>query len=332
MNRLFRTVPVLAALTAVVVAGPHLDAQSRQTDDAGAALLERARLAALEGDYAGTVRVEWQSASGSQTAEVHVRSDDGVLYIDGERDVVASDAQRFVEGGSGWALVSGMENAVALPDPTDQWEFDVVNGPLVAGSPTRVIEISDRDSGEVRQRVYVEPGSFVVRREILDENGDPYRVVEFVNFRALGAAPSVPSDYDVDQPDETSGLPDDVPQEVGDGFELVNAYELDDGTVQLFYSDGLFVVSVFVDEGELDTGALPSDGTTREIDGEDVRAYTTPSSDVLVWEDDDDRVVAWVSDAPPDEMAGVAASFTSDDDPGFLGRAADVVLDPFSWG
>jgi negative regulator of sigma E activity len=330
---LLRLLPgLLVAVAAFAVAVPHIDARNRQRDGEGAALLEQARVAALEGDYAGTVQVEWQTPAGTRTAQVHVRNADGVLYVDGERDLVAADSQRYVEGAGGWALAYGTEGAAELPDPTDNWDFRVVRGPLIAGTPTRVVEIIDRDTGEVRQRVYMEPGSFVVRREILDENGDPYRVVEFVEFTAVGKAPAVPDDYEESEPDEAAELPGDVPEEVGDGFELVNAYELDNGVTQLFYSDGLFAVSVFVDEGELDTGGLPSGATTREIEGEEVRAYATPTGDVLVWEDDDDRVVAWVSDAPPDEMAGVAASFTDDDDPGFWGRAADVVLDPFSWG
>ena len=331
MSRLARLLPgLLAALAAFAVVVPHIDARDRQTDDEGAVLLEQARVAALEGDYAGTVQVEWQTPAGTQTARVHVRNADGVLYVDGERDLVAADSRRYVEGAGGWALAYGTAGVGELPDPTDNWDFRVVRGPRVAEVPTRVVEIIDRDTDEVRQRVYMEPGSFVVRREILDEDGDPYRVVEFVNFTAAGTAPSVPDDYDENEPDEASELPGGVPEEVGDGFELVNAYELDNGVTQLFYSDGLFVVSVFLDEGELDTGGLPSGATIREIAGEEVRAYATPTGDVLVWEDDDDRVIAWVSDAPPDEMVGVAASFT-DDDPSFWARAADVVLGPFSW-
>jgi negative regulator of sigma E activity len=333
MKRMLRALPVAgAAVLAFAVAGPQLDASGRQTPDEGVELLEQARAAALESDYSGTVRVEWQTPSGTQTAEVDVRNDDGVLYVDGERDVVAAHSQRFVEDAGGWALAYGSADAGDLPDPTENWEFQVEQGPDVAGESTQLVEIVDRDSGDVRQRVYVVPGSFVMRREILDADGDTYRVVEFVDFRDTDGQPAVPDDYDAHDPDELSDLPDDVPEEVGDGFQLVNAYELDNGTAQLFYSDGLFVVSVFVDEGELDDDALPSGATTRDIDGVEVQAYATAMGDVLVWEDEDDRVVAWVSDAPPDDLAPVAASFTDDDDPGFLGRAADVVLDPFSWG
>jgi negative regulator of sigma E activity len=331
MSRILRTVaPALAVFVAFAVAGPRIDARDRQADDEGAALLEQARAAAREVDYAGTVQMTWQTPEGEQTAQVHVRHEDGVLSVDGERDVVAADSQRFVEGAGGWTLAEVGPEAGELPDPTEHWEFRVSDGPRIAGVPTRVVEVADLETGAVRQRVFLD-GSFMLRREILDESGDPYRVVEFVNFRGRGARSSVPDDYAIEQADPLSEPPGDAPDEVGDGYVLVGAYELDDDVVQLFYSDGLFGVSVFVDDGELDAGGLPAGAATREIEGEDVWAVATATGDVLVWEDDGDRVVAWVSNAPPDEMARVAASFTGDDDPGFWSRAADVVLGPFDW-
>jgi hypothetical protein len=327
MRRAIRALPAaLAAVAVIAVSGVSVTAQ----EDGNRLYLDLLARAG-DGSFSGVVRVEWRDTTGEmQSTRVRVQRRGGVTAIDGDRGVLAANSDRYLEGAGGWTSI-GAAVSGDLPDLTEKWELRPTGTAFVASMRTAEVEVIERDSGLVRQRVYLtDVPPYVMKREILDANGDPYRVVEFVAHRGPTAGPqSAPAEYDVDEPVAVDP-PADVPEAVGDGYQLVSAYELDD-VVHLFYSDGLFGVSVFVDEGDLDADALPSGATKRDVEGEDVQAYATASGDVLVWEDEDDRVLAWVSDAPPDALAGVAASFTGDDEPSLWGRAADVVLGPFAW-
>ncbi|MGH9025856.1 MAG: hypothetical protein ACRDWD_07050 [Acidimicrobiia bacterium] len=335
MSRLRRLLPTLAA--AALIAGvPGLrgvDAGEGGVPAEVAELLARAD--AGRGNFAAVVEIEWHDTDGAiHTERVRVQRRDGIVVVDGARDVRATTTGRFVEGAQGWMSIGGVPGASEVPHAAAEWQLEMTGDrQKIAGVATFEVEAVDVDTGLVRQRLFLAPRApFLFQREILDENGDVLRAVHLVRLRP---APDIvdppPDDYAVEEPDSLAEPPGDVPETAGDGFHLVGAYELDDGVAHLVYSDGLFGVSVFVDEGELDTDALPAGAATAAVDGEDVRAYATAAGDVLIWQDDDDRVLAWVSDAPPDQLMGVAASFTGDDDPGVWGRAADVVLGPFAW-
>jgi hypothetical protein len=131
------------------------------------------------------------------------------------------------------------------------------------------------------------------------------------------------------RPIESVGAPFRAPNSVGDGFRLAGRYRDAAGTVHLFYSDGLFGVSVFEQKGELDWRALPA-GETRTVAGHDVRQYRTPAGVVTVWESDD-VVYTAVTDAPADQVDDLLGDFGPSGSPSFLERATDFVLGPFDW-
>ena len=159
-----------------------------------------------------------------------------------------------------------------LPSPSEKWDLTTADGPRIVDRPTTVIVARDRD-GRVRARLYVDRATgLLLRREVLDTQG---RTVHEVTFVALSNVDSTaPGQATADHAaaptssaanDRLTKVPDGyvAPSSAGEGFHLVARYRQGGGVVQLFYSDGLFNVSVFEQPGELDWGALPSGGTDK---------------------------------------------------------------------
>jgi negative regulator of sigma E activity len=309
----------------------------------GAQLLDTARRAAQEQDFSGVLEVTWTDAGGRHTSEVFVRSADGVLALGDRPQVIVDGARRYVRSPDGWVALWGQESVQAdVPPVSEKWDLSVHDGPTVAGRPTRQVDAADRDDGRVRERLYVDDSTgLLLRREQLDQRGRTVRSVGFgsigepagVFFGAVPAdAPRAPVRSTNRQPrvlDEVTA-PFRAPSTTGDHFRLVGRYDERDDTVHLFYSDGLFSVSVFEQEGELDTTGLPAGAESRTIDGHDIREYRTPGGVVMVWESDD-VVYTTVSDAPVDQVEAVVSGFAPSDSRGTVERVTDFVLGPFSW-
>jgi hypothetical protein len=229
-----------------------------------------------------------------------------------------------------------------VPSPSRKWELTLGDGPLIAGRPTRQVDAADRDEGRVRERLYFDESTgLLLRREQLDRRGDTVRAVGFVSIdEAAGAffgvvpaeAPRAPQRAAARQPQsiESVSAPFRAPSTVGDGFRLAGRYRDADDTVHLFYSDGLFGVSVFEQEGELDSSALPAGGQARTVAGHDGRRYRTPAGVVTIWESDE-VVYTAVGDAPDDQLDELLADFAPNGSPSTVERVTSFVLGPFSW-
>ena len=331
-----------AALTALapLVLAPEPAAPS-QTGP-GAQLLDQARRASEEQDFSGVLEVSWTDAGGEHRSDVFVRSANGVLALGDRPQVIVNGARRFVQGTDGWLAVWSQETASRVPSPSAKWRLAVRDGPIVAGRPTREVDATDRHSGAVRERVFLdEATTLLLRREQLDTRG---RIVRAVGFMSIGEpavgmfigtlpgeAPQTPSRSRNRQPRvlEKVTAPFRAPGRAGDRFQLVGRYDEDDHTLHLFYSDGLFSVSVFEQKGELDPTGLPVGAESRTIAGREVRQYRTPGAVVQVWESGD-VVYTTVSDAPLDQLDHVVADFTPHNNSA-LDRATNFVLGPFSW-
>ena len=333
-------VAALAALAPFVL-GPEPAAPS-QTGP-GAQLLDDARLAAQEQDFSGVLEVSWSDARGEHTSEVFVRSANGVLALGDRPQVIVNGARRFVQGPDGWLSVWNHDAEPGVPSPSAKWELAVRDGPTVAGRPTREIDATDRHDGLVRERLYLDATtSLMLRREQLDARG---RTVHAVGFTTIGEpavgmfigalpgeAPQAPSHSTNRQPRVLHEVvaPFRAPRSAGDRFQLVGRYDEDDRTLHLFYSDGLFSVSVFEQKGELDPAGLPPGAESRTVAGHDVRQYRTPGGATIVWQSGD-VVYTTVSDAPIDQLDGVLADLSLPRSTDALTRVTDFVLGPFSW-
>lgn len=344
-TRVARPALVVAAIAALAgawpVAGAGLRAGADQVDPAER-LLTDARHAAERYDFSGVLEVTWSDAAGPHSAEVSVRSANGVLSLGDESQVIVEGPRRFVHETEGWLAVWSRDVASSVPSPSQKWQLTVRDGPVVAGRATREVNAADRDRGEVRERLDFDATTgLLLRREQMDRHGNPVRAVGFVSIgETAGAAfgvvpaqaPRAPRASATRQPRSIEAVtaPFRAPSTAGDGFRLTGRYRDTTGAVQLFYSDGLFGVSVFEQEGKLDWSGLPAGANARTVAGHEARRYRTPTGLVTVWESDD-VVYTAVADAPADQVDQLLADFTPSDSPSTFERVTSFVLGPFDW-
>ena len=291
-------------------------------------LLERAREAAQAERFTGEVEVEWRDGRTRRRSRVPVEAAGGVLWLgDG---VVGRGFQRMVRGSKGWLTLWSHEVSAAGPSPRAKYSFTVLTGPQVAARPTRMMEVRLASAGRLRERLYLDPESgLLLRREMLDARGEPYRSVGYVTIAPSQApAPATPrprgrerfSTGDVSAPYR-------APRRLGDGYRLVGAYRKR-GAVHLFYSDGLHGLSVFEQRGRL--GPSGRGGREVELLGRTVRAYSTAAGEAAVWEGNG-IVYTLVSDGPWQDLAAAARGLPHSERSGRLRKVAEVVVSLFRW-
>jgi hypothetical protein len=335
-----RLVPVLLVallVGALVVASSHrARATGDGTSDSAVELLERARQAAGHETFSGAVDVRWRDAGGAHFTRVAARSVDGAFVVGrGTSRVVGMDSLRWSGhdgvGDAAWRAAAGKRP----PSPDAEWDLKIKGTSEIAGRTATVVVAKD-DDGHPRARFAIdsETGQ-LLKREVLDDHGQVLRSVAFASLMLISGPPDpaavAPSAAAAPAPikDVPDGYP--APDSVGDGYKLLGRYLDPDGSVQLFYGDGLFAVSVFEQPGEVDWDALPAGGADAGIDDVRARSYSTAEGTVVVWSADG-VVLTCVADGPPEEAAGVVADVTAaTSDDGVLHDIAHYVLDPFEW-
>lgn len=322
----------VVALTVVALPRAH-------ADDAEA-VLERARTATVREEFSGLVQIEWLAGGEWQTARVPVSGTGGTVQVgEGTRKAEGRGSDRWIAGVSGWQAGWGEPVTGRVPRPSAHWRLEVQRGPEVAGRTTDVVVASDPATKRVRLRVYVDRDTgILLRREVLDTRARVVRAVGFVEVKKLGGPRSLPPTTPAAKggaPVEVVRLPEGfhAPAKVAASYELVGRYLRDDGTVQLYYTDGLFGVSVFQQRGNLNWNGLPSGGAGLEVDGAPGRSYQAAGGTVVVWARGGvTRTV--VSDATVDDLQAFAAAFdarATERGDGLLERVAGFVLGPFGW-
>lgn len=180
--------------------------------------------------------------------------------------------------------------------------------------PAMLVDLTERETGVRRERLYVdEETGLVVRRETFDSEGGPVRVMAFTRLD--------PRDTEVVRPDgegleverralapvDREALRDEgfvIREDLPAGFVLVEGHEVEDASVPtllLIYSDGLYSLSLYQQQGRLATSA---------VDGA-VRLTTDDGGNVWRWPGSEPRRVVWtgdrltftaLTDAPTDEL------------------------------
>jgi sigma-E factor negative regulatory protein RseB len=216
------------------------------------------------------------------------------------------------------------------PPPAATWDLEFDDPAAVAGRTVKVVVARDED-GRARARFYVDPAThLLLRRDVFDRDGALTRSVRFLRL-STGASPAVPP---VPEDGPTVAATDEVPggfaapEELG-GFRLLGRYQHPDGTLQLFYGDGLFSLSVFEQDGLVDWDAMPEGGRSTSVEGERARVYSTAAGTVVVW-GERGLVLTGVSDAPADTVEAVLPGVATDDQD-MLDDVVDFVFAPFGW-
>jgi hypothetical protein len=303
-------------------------------------LLDRAREAAQTQSFEGVVAVEWRDGRRRHTEHVPVHSAGGVLRFGDE--VVGAGARRMVHGTDGWLSLWGHDVATLGPSPTAKYRLAIAPGPDVAGRPTDMVAVQLVTGSRPRERLYVDRQSgLLLRRELLDAQGAPYRSVAFTRISSGGtievaAAGSTPRVARSQEPAPARHLkaPYKLKNRIGNGYRRVGAYK-SGGVVQQFYSDGLHGLSVFEQRGHLKNTRTNLAGETAsgrrvEIAGHTMRAYTASVGEAVVWESDG-IVYTAVTDAPWSDLADAVRDLPHADPPGRLRRVAQAVVSLFRW-
>jgi sigma-E factor negative regulatory protein RseB len=326
--------PLLTAAVAVVaglvVALPGGQATAGTDPEA---LLRRARAASATTPVAGIVEVRWRDGDGDlQTDRTGARARDGA-YVVGRGGSIAVGV-----GGLRWAAGDGVATRwghvgdTDPPAPGSAWELAVDGSAEVAGRRANVV-VARRGDGPVRARFFVDRASgLLVRRDVLQRDGDVVRSVRFTRLTTDDISPAVPP---VPQRGPKVTTTDEVggeylaPDRLESGFHLLGRYEQPGGAVQLFYSDGLFSLSLFEQPGEVEWEALPEGGRRDTVAEQRAQWYATHAGTVVVWSRDG-LVLTGVSDAPPDTVRAAVATVKAPEG-GVVDDVVDFVLEPFDW-
>jgi hypothetical protein len=309
-------------------------------------LLDRAREAAETQSFDGLVTVEWRDGPAEHSAQVPVHSGGGVLRFGDE--VVGAGARRMIHSTDGWLSLWGHEVATLGPPPTAKYRLAVQPGPDVAGRLTDMVLVQLVGADRLRERLYVDRQSgLLLRRELLDSRGDPFRSVAFATITSgnegsggavaatANLAGVIPTHSREPSPARHLAAPYKLKSRIGTGYRLVGAYKAKGNVVQQFFSDGLHGLSVFEQRGHLgaaETGLAGESGAGRkvEISGHTMRAYYASVGEAVVWESDD-MVYTAVTDAPWMDLAGAVRDLPHADPPGRLRRVAQAVVSLFRW-
>jgi hypothetical protein len=304
-------------------------------------LLDRAREAAETQSFDGVVAVQWRDRGAEHSAQVAVHGAGGVLRFGDE--VVGAGARRLIHSSDGWLTLWGHDVATLGPPPTAKYRLAVEPGPDVAARPTDMILVELVGVDHLRERLYVDrQGGLLLRRELLDSRGQPYRSVAFTIIAGGSGGPdaptvSAPGPIRSGEPEPARHLaaPYKLRSRIGTGYRLVGAYKAKGNVVQQFFSDGLHGLSVFEQRGHLsgaETSLAGESGSGRivEISGHTMRAYSASVGEAVVWESDG-MVYTAVTDAPWMDLAGAVKDLPHADPPGRLRRVAQTVVSLFRW-
>ncbi len=334
-----RVAVACAAVTVTVVAagvGVHASAATqREPEPSVPDPLAVARDAVTKSTFTGTVRVEWVDGTKRHSQEVKVADDDGLLVVGSQRRVMADGDEGLVRESDGWVALGADASTDSGPAATVNYRFTALADGVVAGHQTRVIEAVQLH-GPLRERFYLDRDTGVLLRRQQIEHGRTVRTVEFVAISAVRPAatppPTLPRAHDrASQVSPASlGRGWQAPRRVGAGFELVDAYRRKDGSLQLYYTDGLHGMSVFELHGRLNHDALPSGGHDATLDGHRVRVYDSAGARTFVW-DTDRAVYACVTDAGPTAVEALLAKLPAHRGRGVVAGLTHFVLAPFSW-
>lgn len=322
---------LLALVTAAVVAAGVLfaPAGAQGGNGAAAALLDEAERATGQLSFRGTIVVEWSDERGTYREEVPAEAGNGRVRV-GDTLRVQDQSGQTYDAGRAWTVVWGSRDQGSMPDPQRKYQLRVVDGGTVAGRPARLVEARTSD-GSLRQRTYVDAAtSLVLRRDVVD--GGRVRTVEFSQLDEDGpvsAALVPPTVGSAVEPRPVASVPDGLvaPATAGDGYRLVGRYREPDGTYHLFYSDGLFTISVFQTGGTLERGSLPAGGSPVRVGGTGATRFDTAMGAVYVWQRDG-VVFSALGDAPGSDVGAVSATIVRDDRT-TVERVVDWLLGPF---
>ncbi|HEX5631270.1 MAG TPA: hypothetical protein VFY15_06400, partial [Acidimicrobiia bacterium] len=229
-------------------------------------------------------------------------------------DLMITDAFTAMRRGGEWYAVDFTDRAEW--SLSDRYRLGASEPSQRLGRPARTYVVFEGDLPRVR--ITVDDATAVpLLTEVLDGDGRVYRVAALMEVTAA-------LDHSDDMPDEVrrrtvapTGAGARFPASLA-GYRLMDAYAVEGGGVQGYYSDGLFSFSVF----QTGRGTPPAafDGATRfAVAGSTYLRVVTPTVIWVYWAAPDHSYVL-VGDLPPDHLATALADLPAPGERGLLVR------------
>ena len=336
-------VRVRAAQASGTVAAVALVAGLAAPASAGApAPLEAARQAAEQTVFEGVLTVRWRDGDATRSERLQVEAGGGSLMVRGANLVMAGPEQQrlLAHGGGGWEQMWLPSLAArARPDGNAKYRTTTpADGPAVAGRPTKVVEV--HTGGALLERIYLDREThLLLERDQYDRQGAIVRQLAFESLTIGGVAkpPTQPRPAADHSPKQVSPerlpSPAAAPERLADGYQRLGIYR-NDSVLQVLYSDGVYDLSLFQQQGRLLRSDLPGKGEKVSVKGATGWRYPWPGGQLVVWSDGG-QVFTAVSDAPPEQVLTAIESLPQA--PGrelsLLGkirRAAQALMEPLS--
>lgn len=304
--------------------------------------LEQARYAAEHTVFEGVVEVRWRDGDETRSERLRVEAANGSLVVRGANLVMARPdyGRLLAHAGGGWEeMWLPSLTPSARPDGAAKYRTTLpVAGPAVAGRPTKVVEV--HAGGSLLERIYLDTETdLLLERDQYDRQGVVVRRVAFESLTIGGPAeplspPASPAHHAPEQvqPDRLRS-PAAAPEALADGYERMGIYK-SGSVLQVLYSDGVYDLSLFQQQGRLRRSDLPDKGERVSVRGATGWRYPWPGGQLVVWSAGG-RVFTAVSDAPADQVLTAVRSLPKV--PGgelsLLGkirRAAQALVQPLS--
>lgn len=271
----------------------------------GPAPLEQARHAAEHTSFVGVLEVRWRDGEVTRSERLQVEAAGGSLMVRGANLVMAGPqfGRLLSHGGGGWEEMWLPSLApAARPDGQSKYRTtSPVNGPSVAGRPTQLVEV--HRGGTLLERLYLDTETnLLLERDQYDPGGQLMRRLAFESLEIDPSAPppSVPKQASDHAPKR---VPDDrlaAPDVLADGYERMGVYR-SGSVLQVLYSDGVYDLSLFGQNGRLRSADLPPAGERVDLGAATGWRYPWPGGQLVVW-GAGGKVFTAVSDAPVDQV------------------------------
>lgn len=302
-----RPLTIVAALVVMLL----LTAGTASAADDLAEYLERADGAV----YSGTKVVYTIWGGETEFAVLDVQHALGMtMYSRAGEDVMAGGGKLRALATEGGALqVIDWERA----DASHRYRVEALDTGSHAGRSVDVVGVYEGDL--LRARLSFDRETHApMSTEVFSATGDLFRYGSMLQFTAKADLPPPssgdPTPYEVVARAGSFGLP-----ETAAGYRLVDRYlGPDDGSLQAFYSDGLFRFSVFAIEGRSAIDELV-EGTTMRLAGSDYTVSVTATDTWILWNGPATTYVL-VGDLPPDHAEAVLDELPEPSEWNFLQR------------
>lgn len=269
-----------------------------------------------EAEFSGEQLVSCRTPDGDRTSVFEVAQVDGTVIAwvsAAEAPVVTMTPGRAATISGDQVEVTAVEGST--PDPADVYEVGTRTDVSYLGRDAFEVSLFRDETERVRLTVDTET-DVVVRTRTFDDQGALYCDRRLVTFEPNPTSvPEVISGVETEPVAPLDEPGDEMPETIA-GFQLLDAYALDNGTLS-YYSDGFFSVGVVVTSSTLlaaedEVVVVPADR------GEYRRTYQAGS--VTVTWDAEVGNMGVIGDLPPDLLERFLEELPPPTQHGFFGR------------